>query len=345
VHHNRTVPEPIEKPYLIFVGGETNPSFAKTGFGLVQWDSSNCLGQMRCGENAVDLGTPDLTIDEAIAAGAKSIVLGVAVVGGQIPQTTVKVFLEALEKGMDVVAGMHERLNDYPALVEQAARYSRRLIDVRVPPDNIPVGTGAPRSGRRLLTVGTDCAVGKKYTALAVAEGLRKQGVDADFRASGQTGILIAGSGIPIDAVVSDFIAGAAEMLSPAGQPDHWDVIEGQGGVLHPGYAAVSVGLLVGSQPDAFVVCTDAMRTHLVGWPQFEVPSIAEVIEQTIVLARRVNPDIRCVGISANTSALRAEERSDYLALLAREYGVPCADPLVSGIDMIVSRIRHDFQD
>src|SRR5581483_11254679 len=139
---------------------------------------------------------------------------------------------------------MHNRLSQQPELEQTARRLGRRLIDVRQPPPDIQIATGEKRSGKRLLTVGTDCALGKKYTALALAREFKKRGISADFRATGQTGILIAGGGIPIDSVVADFIAGAAEMLSPDAAADHWDVVEGQGSVFHPGYAGVSLGLL-----------------------------------------------------------------------------------------------------
>ncbi len=155
---------------------------------------------------------------------------------------------------------MHARLHDIPVLREAAERAGKRLIDVREPPPGIPIGTGLKRSGKRLLTVGTDCALGKKYTALAIAKAFQARGVDADFRATGQTGIMIAGAGIPMDAVVADFAAGAAEILSPDAQPDHWDVIEGQGSILHPVFSGVSLALLHGSQPDVFIVCHDPRR-------------------------------------------------------------------------------------
>src|SRR6476646_7999989 len=141
-----------------------------------------------------------------------------------------------------------------------------------MPPSPIPTGTGLKRLGRRLLTVGTDCALGKKYTALALARAFTTRGVAADFRATGQTGILIAGSGVPMDAVVADVEAGAAKLLSPDAAPQHWDVIEGQGSLFHPAYAAVTLGLLHGSQPDMFVVCHQPSRTHVLGYPTFALP-------------------------------------------------------------------------
>ncbi len=148
------------------------------------------------------------------------------------------------------------------------------MIDVRVPPPGIPIATGRKRSGRRLLTVGTDCALGKKYTALALARAFAARGVPTDFRATGQTGIMIAGAGIPMDAVVADFEAGAAEMLSPDAPPDHWDVIEGQGSLFHPSYACVSLGLLHGSQPDVIVVCHEPGRTGIVGLDAYRLPGL-----------------------------------------------------------------------
>jgi uncharacterized NAD-dependent epimerase/dehydratase family protein len=204
------------------------------------------------------------------------------------------------------------------------------------------VGTGVKRSGKRLLTVGTDCALGKKYTALALEREMKARGLNVDFRATGQTGIMISGSGIPIDAVVADFVSGAAEMVSPSNDADHWDVIEGQGSVFHPGYSAVSVGLLVGSQPDAFVVCTEAGRTHIKGWPSFELPSIGAVIQRTLDIGAQVNPSIRCVGISVNTSMLSELERAEYLAQLSSDYGLPAVDPIALGVGPLVDFLTED---
>ena len=329
----------IAKPYLLFLGDERDLVYAKTGAGLAQWDGENVLGQLRLSAETVDLGLKDLTLDEARIRGAKSLVLGVVVIGGQIPPATLSVLREALNKGLDVVAGMHDRLSDISELREAAAQSGARIIDVRVPPVSLPVGTGTPRAGKRLLTMGTDCALGKKYTALELAREMTARGLDADFRATGQTGILLAGSGIPIDAVVADFVSGAAEMVSPAAELDHWDVIEGQGSLFHPGYAAVTMGLLTGSQPDAFVVCTDATRTHMAGWSDCLLPSIGEVIELTMLIGKRVNPAIRCVGISVNTSSLPPDERSSYRQALSAQYGLPCGDPLDGGLGEIVSKV------
>jgi uncharacterized NAD-dependent epimerase/dehydratase family protein len=331
----------IRKPYLLFMGEETDRVYAKTGLGIAQWDAENCVGQLRLTPDTVDLGLPDLTVEAALGHGAKTLVLGVVVIGGAIPPATLTVLRHALECGLDVAAGMHQRLADIPELRRVAEKSGARIIDVRVPPPNIPVGTGAKRVGKRLITMGTDCALGKKYTALALAQEMLVHGFDVDFRASGQTGILISGAGIPIDAVVADFVSGAGEMLSPAADsPDHWDVVEGQGSLFHPGYAAVTAGLLTGSQPDAFVVCTDATREHMAGWPDFPLPSIGEVVELTVMMARRVNPAVRCLGISVNTSSLPESERLPYLEGLTAEWGLPAVDPLHGGVGPLVESLK-----
>src|SRR6202007_1956790 len=147
------------------------------------------------------------------------------------------------------------------------------------------------------------CALGKKYSALCIARAFAERGLPVDFRATGQTGIMISGAGIPMDAVVSDFEAGAAEMLSPDAPPQHWDVIEGQGSLFHPSYAAVSLGLLHGSQPDVLVVCHEPGRTEMLGTARYRVPSLQDTIELNLRLGSRTNPRIRCGGISLNTSA------------------------------------------
>lgn len=329
----------LRGPYLIFVGDEARLSYAKTGRGLADWRPERCRGQLRLAPGAADLGLPDLTLAEAAAAGVGSLVVGTALVGGSIPETWVDTLAAAARAGIDIVAGLHSRLDSIPALVAAAASGGARLVDVRTPPAALPVGTGRKRSGRRLLTVGTDCALGKKYTALQLERDMRGAGLDADFRASGQTGIMIAGAGIPIDCVVADFISGAAELLSPANAAAHWDVIEGQGSIFHPGYAAVSHGLLIGSQPDAFVVCHAAGRTQIEGWPHMPLPGIGEVIERTLAIGALTNPAIRCVGISVNTAALPQGQRRDYLAQLAERYRLPAVDPLLTGTAAIVDRL------
>lgn len=321
----------LPQPYLLFLGDTTISGYAKTAFGLRDWAGDRCVGEFALAGATVSAGLAPMTPAEARAKGAQSLVIGVANVGGVIPANWIAGLVEALESGLDLVSGMHAKLGDIPELRDAAARLGRRLIDVRTPPAGIAVGTGAKRGGKRLLTVGTDCALGKKYTALSITRGLRARGVDASFRASGQTGIMIAGAGIPMDAVVSDFLSGAAEMLSPDAPAGHWDVIEGQGSIFHPAYAAVSLGLLHGSQPDVFVVCHEPGRTDILGHPGYALPSIEAVIEQTIALGSRTNPAIRCGGVSLNTGALSAEAAEAEIAAHAERLGLPAADPIRGG--------------
>jgi uncharacterized NAD-dependent epimerase/dehydratase family protein len=321
----------LPQPYLLFLGDISEPGYAKTAFGLRDWAADRCVGEIACSPGAVTTGLPRLTPKEAYARGARALVIGVANPGGVIKPDWIPTLIEALEAGLDIIAGMHTRLADSAALKAAAERLDRRLIDVRRPPADIPVGAGRKRSGKRLLTVGTDCALGKKYTALAIASAFQARGVDADFRATGQTGIMIAGGGLPMDAVVSDFEAGAAEMLSPDAAPNHWDVIEGQGSLFHPAYAAVSLGLLHGSQPDVIVLCHEPGRENLLGYPNFPTPSLVEAIDLNLRLGRLTNPAIRCGGVSFNTSAVSAEEAEALMAEASAALGLPVADPMRGG--------------
>lgn len=322
----------LPQPFLLFLGDVSVESQAKTAFGLRDWAREQCIGEFGCG-TTITTGLPVLTPKEAFARGARSIVIGVVNLGGFIPDKWLKSLIEAMEAGLDLVSGMHGHLADSRQLAAAAQALGRSLIDVRTPPTDLPVGNGRKRSGKRLLTVGTDCAVGKKYTALALTRHFLDRGLKADFRATGQTGIMIAGSGIPIDAVIGDFTAGAAEALSPDAHPDHWDVVEGQGSILHPSYAGVSLGLLHGTQPDIFVLCHDPGRKHMAGLPQVLPPSISHVLDLTVTLGRLTNPAIRCAGISLNTSTLREVDARDLMKREEDRLGLPVADPVRGGPD------------
>lgn len=323
----------LPSPYLVFLGDTQEPLFAKTAFGLRDWAPDRCIGEWSCGDTAVTTGLPRVSPREAKARGARSLVIGVANYGGIIQENWMPTLLEALEAGLDIVGGMHAKLHDIEPLRTAAARLGRRLIDVRIPPANIPVANGRKRTGKRLLTVGTDCALGKKYSALALTRAFKDRGVEADFRATGQTGILISGRGIPMDAVVADFEAGAAEMLSPDSPEQHWDVIEGQGSLFHPSYAAVSLGLLHGSQPDVLVVCHQAGRTHILGKSEYPLPSLEETIDLNLRLGSRTNPAIRCAGVSLNTSRMEDGAARDLMAMQSQRLGMPVADPVRGGAE------------
>jgi uncharacterized NAD-dependent epimerase/dehydratase family protein len=321
----------LPAPYLLFLGDVTEAGYAKTAFGLRDWARELCVGEFAMPEATVTTGLPRLTPREAHAKGARSIVIGVANTGGVLKPDWIPGLVAALEAGLDVVSGMHGRLASSPELKAGAERLGRRLIDVRQPPAGLPVGNGRKRTGKRLLTVGTDCALGKKYTALALEGAFRRRGLDADFRATGQTGIMIAGGGMPLDAVVADFIAGAAEVLSPDAAPQHWDLIEGQGSLFHPAYAGVSLGLLHGSQPDVLVLCHEPGRTHLLGYPDFPTPSLPDAIALHLAMGALTNPKVRCAGVSFNTASMSPAEAEAVISRASRELGLPVADPMRGG--------------
>ena len=328
--------------WLAFLGDVSDPLDAKTAFGVRDWAPDRLVGEWSLPEGRVSLDLARLTPAEAAARGARGLLLGIAPFGGRIPESWVPALCEALDAGLDLVSGLHQRLASIPELVERAAARGCALHDVRHGEPVSVVATGRRRSGRRLLTVGTDCALGKKYTALALARGLGERGVAADFRATGQTGILIAGGGIAIDSVVSDFAAGAAEALSPDAPAEHWDVIEGQGALFHPAYAGVSLALLHGSQPDALVLCHDPRRRHVDGYADHPLPSLAEAIELNLRCGRVTNPGIRCVGISLNTGGMEAAEAQRALAAAGAETGLPAVDPLRTGVGAVLDLLLDD---
>ena len=321
----------LPQPYLLFLGDITEPEYAKTAFGLRDWAPERCVGEYACPGGTVSTQLPFLMPAQAVEKGARALVIGVANEGGFIAEAWIPPLVNALESGLDIISGMHTRLAAVAALKAAATRKGRRLIDVRQPPTNIQIATGRKRSGKRLLTLGTDCAVGKKYTALAITKALVVRGIAADFRATGQTGILIAGQGMPIDAVVADFAAGAAEMLSPDADDDHWDVIEGQGSLLHPAYSGVSLALLHGSQPDVVVICHEPDRDRILGAPGYALPNVGELTEAALALGKRTNPAIRLGGISLNTGHLDTDRAERLLATETERVGIPVADPMRGG--------------
>ncbi len=334
-----TTPPPIRTPYLIFLGDVSDPIMAKTGSGVAYWRPEICRGELTLPGGSISLGLPQMGLKEAREAGVGTLVIGVANSGGFLPQHWQETLADALEAGLDLASGLHARLSEIPEIAELAARLGRTIHDVRHPSRAFPVGTGRARSGKRLLTVGTDCAVGKMYASLAIERELRARGVAADFRATGQTGIFIAGEGVSVDAVVSDFVSGATELLSPDAADDHWDIVEGQGSLFHPAYAGVTLGLIHGSQPDALIICHEAGRAHLHEYEDFATPPLALAIARNVEAARLTNPDCRCVGISVNTSRLSEPEALSYLKETSEVLGLPCVDPVRTGVAALVDHL------
>ena len=329
----------LRKPYLLYLGDCTEASNAKTACGLRDWCPDDVIGEWSLPTTTVSVGLTRLSPADAAARGAGSLVIGIASVGGRVPQSWLPDLEAAIHAGLDIVSGMHTRLTSFPSLVQLASVHNVSLIDVRHSDRAFPCGTGRKRVGMRVATVGTDCALGKKYTALAITNALHAHGVKATFRATGQTGIMISGAGIAIDAVVADFVAGAAELLSPDNAPDHWDVIEGQGSLFHPAYAGVTLGLLHGSQPDAFVLCHDPSRRTIESYPDAPLPTLSDAVQQYVQAGRVTNRDIRCVGISINSSSLSDAAWQSYQATVSSELGVPVCDPMRGGVNAIVAQL------
>ena len=329
----------IPAPFLLYLGRSADALGIKTSRGLATFRREDCVGEFRHDDCPQTLGLPRLSMTEAVAKGAKTLVLGIAGAGGKLPEELIDDAAMALEAGMNVAAGLHERLRDQPRLASLAWERGLKLFDVRDPPANLSVGQGYRRAGRRLLTVGTDCSVGKMYATLALTQALRARGVEADFRATGQTGILIAGGGVPVDAVIADFISGAIEQLAPAREDDGWDLIEGQGSLFHPSFAGVSLGLLHGAQPEAIVLCHEPGRPHMRGIPGRPLPGLAECIERNLEAARLTSPEVRAVGICLNTSALDGEAARHLCAGIEDQLNLPCTDPVAFGVEPIIDRL------
>ncbi len=327
---NRSHSVAIRKPYLLILGDMANPTFAKTAFGLRDWSRNDCIGQLRFSAQAVDLGLPEMTVLQARAAGAATAVIGITPPGGRLPPAWIDTLLAAMDAGMDIASGLHLPLHDIPALASRAGTTGRRLHNVRLSDAPINVGTGARRTGKRMLMVGTDCAVGKKYTALAITRALLARGMKATFRATGQTGILIAGQGIAVDAVKADFVSGAAEALSPDNDPDHWDIIEGQGSLFHPSFAAVTLGLIHGSQPDLMVLCHRAGRTAIAGVDGYACPDWAPAISLYRTTARLTNPGARVAALSVNCGGQTPDGRAAILRQTTKDTGMFAFDPMVT---------------
>ena len=329
----------IQTPYLLFLGDAADPLAAKVAQGICDWRPESIIGQFRMPACNADLGLRDMTIAQAVAAGAKTLVVGVANRGGVISDAWIEILQEALGQGMDIAAGLHNRLADVGALRADADRLGRRLYDVRHPAQQFDVASGIRRSGKRLLPVGTDCSCGKMYTALAIEKELRTRGISADFRATGQTGILVTGRGVAIDAVVADFISGAVEWLSPDNDDDHWDIVEGQGSLFHVSFAGVTTGLIHGAQPDALVLCHEPTRTHMRGLPGFPLPGLRECMDATLRVAALTNPDAKFVGVAVDTSRLSEQEAGEYLRRTEQELGLVTVDPVRNGVARIVDQI------
>lgn len=325
----------IKTPYLLFLGDAPDQLAAKVAQGIKDWRPENAVGQFRLPACGTTLGLDDMTLAQGLEAGAKTLVIGVANRGGVISAAWKEVLLEALAMGYDLASGLHNLLSEEDDLVVAAAEHGRSLHDVRIPSVDYPIANGVKRTGKRVLAVGTDCSVGKMYTALALDNAMRARGMKSTFRATGQTGILITGHGVPLDAVVADFMAGAVEWLTPDNDPDHWDVIEGQGSLMHVSYSGVTMALVHGGQPDALIICHEPTREHMRGLPTYSVPSMEAIRDVALTLAKVANPDCVVVGAAVNTQHMGEDEAKAYLAKVEAEMGIPSVDPFRFGAERL----------
>jgi len=329
----------MQHPYLMFLGDVQDQLAAKTCDGIVHWRKEWCVGQFRLPGCRADVKLEDMTLAEGLERGAKTLVIGVVNQGGVLPEHWTATIVEALRLGYDVASGLHTRLGDFPEIADAAEKHGRQLFDVRHPSARFETGTGIKRSGKRCLAVGTDCSVGKMYTPLAMEKEMIARNVKVSFRATGQTGIFIAGTGVSVDAVVADFISGAVEQISPENDPDHWDLVEGQGSLFHPSYAGVTLGLIHGAQPDALILCHEPTRTHMRGLPNQPLPDLHTCLSLNLMAAHLTNPNAKFIGVAINTANLKREKAEVYLAEVEQQLGLPTVDPVRTGVGRLVDAL------
>ena len=346
----------------ILAEGQFGRVTAKTAIGVLRYAPFEVVAVVdstRAGKDAADCvgvgaGVPVVgSIEDAVARGATVVLIGTAAAGGRIPDGYRPALARALNGGLEVWNGLHERVLSDPDLAAAARRGGGRVRELRDPPTDLPIGGHrARREGARVvLTVGSDAAVGKMTASLEIAAALRRAGERAEFVATGQTGIAIAGAGIAVDAVVADFIAGAAElMVCEAAERADWVIVEGQGALTHPGFSGVTLGLLHGSAPDLMVLCHDASRLAVKGFekeglPLRDLPECVRIYEDAASWSRPPgHPRAPVVAIAMNTSGMSEERAFSAITAAAQATGLPAADPIREGppaADRIARALRE----
>ena len=340
------MPVPDEPRVAILAEGLLARQTAKTAIGFIRYAPYpvvSIIDSTRAGGDPADAigvgaGIPIVaTVDEAIVRGATVVLIGTAAPGGRIADGYRRHLARALESGLTVWNGLHERVLADPALRDAAARGGGQVRELREPPADLPIGGHrARRAGSHVvLTVGSDAAVGKMTVALELVRAIGRAGRRAAFVATGQTGIAIAGAGISVDAVVADFIAGAAEaMVSDAAGSADWVVVEGQGSLTHPGFSGVTLGLLHGSAADVLVLCHDASRTEVKGFSGMPLRPLRELVplyESAAAWARPAGTRVPVACVALNTSALDDAAARRAIAAATKETGLPAADPVREG--------------
>jgi len=328
--------------FLILADRDFGPLTSKTANSIIRYLPDRTvavLDSQLVGKTAQDIlgyggAIPVVgSMRDGLAFKPDAVLIGIAPVGGRLPELWRTWLAEALDAGCDIWSGLHTFLQDDPMLVERARASGAKLLDLRKPPADLPVASGKAKAVDALvvLTVGTDCNSGKMTAQLQLVRELRERGQRTSFVATGQTGIMIEGWGISVDAVVSDFTAGAAEQLVLQGARDADIVlVEGQGSINHPGYSGVTLSLLHGSCPDAMILCHQASRVHIGDYRAeawLRIPPLTDYIRWYEDLGNAVHPT-KVIGISLNTYDLDEQSAREAIAKAARETGLPCTDPV-----------------
>ncbi len=331
-----------DRRYAVFAEGRFLDDNAKTAHGLLRYGKDEVVAVIDstlAGKNVRDV-MPDLrsaapivgTVGEALEMGPTSILVGLAPAGGKLPREWMGSLREAADADVEIVSGLHQRLApEFPG---------KKVWDVREPPEDVPLfsGEGFDVGPKVALTVGTSAAIGKMTATLEVQRAAEETGVTTEFVATGQTGIIIAGWGVSVDAVVSDFVAGAAEqlVLTVAKRSPEVILVEGQGSLGHPAYSGVTLALMHGSCPDCLILCTDASEEKIMGLtPRPEPARAARLYEEVAALVKPAP----VVAVSVNTKGLGDEEAEEFVAKVARETGLPAADPFRSSAAPILEAV------
>ncbi len=330
---------------VILTEGKSNPRDAKTATGVLRYRTDDVVAVLdtecagRTAGELLDVGGDIPIVASLEGVDANQLVIGIAPAGGQLPEEWRDVLRDAMRRGMDIVSGLHFFLSDDPEFVALAAERGVRLVDVRRPPDDLEVSTCEARNAPcfRVHTVGHDCGVGKLVTSLEIDSALRRRGHDTAFVATGQTGILVAGSGVPVDAVVADFISGAIERLVLERSDSEFVLVEGQGSLIHPLYSGVTLGLLHGCAPQAMVMVVDPTR-EAVRHSELPMPPLPEIIDLYERMAGVMCPS-RVVAVAVNTSMLDEAAARSAVDEIAAQTRLPASDVFRFGIDPIADAV------
>ncbi len=344
------------RKYVILAEGNFTPHSAKTALGVLRFakdetvaviDSEKAGQDVSSALHIADIGNgiPVVSsIDEAFAYKPTSLLIGIAPIGGKLPESWQPILLRALELGLEIVSGLHFFLNDDPELTAAAQKYGSAIWDVRKPQPQYAMRIGQGKSHRKgsntIFMAGSDCNVGKMTAALVMEQTARQRGHNTAFAATGQTGIMIAGEGVPTDRIISDFVNGAVEWLLLDLTNSHdWVFVEGQGSLCHPAYSAVTMGLLHGARPDMQILCHEANRGFIYDYPAFPIPPLKELIIMYETAARWLKP-APIVGVSLNTFSLSEDEARTAIEKATAETGLPVTDPVRFGADALINAIE-----